>query len=41
MNPPGERRFPRLPLAKAEAGASPGAADSPDFLAIIKQEGKV
>ena len=26
MNPPSERRFPRLPLAKAEAGASPGAA---------------
>ena len=26
MNPPGERRFPRLPLAKADAGASPGAA---------------
>ena len=25
MNPPSERRFPRLPLAKAEAGASPGA----------------
>jgi hypothetical protein len=24
MNPPSERRFPRLPLAKAEAGASPG-----------------
>jgi hypothetical protein len=26
MNPPSERRFPRLPLAKAAAGASPGAA---------------
>ena len=26
MNPPSERRFPRLPLAKAEAGARPGAA---------------
>ena len=26
MNPPSERRFPRLPLATAEAGASPGAA---------------
>ena len=26
MNPPSERRFPRLPFAKAEAGASPGAA---------------
>ena len=26
MNPPSERRFPRLPLAKAGAGASPGAA---------------
>ena len=26
MNPPSERRFPRLPLAKAEAGASLGAA---------------
>ena len=26
MNPPSEHRFPRLPLAKAEAGASPGAA---------------
>jgi adenine-specific DNA-methyltransferase len=26
MNPPSERRFPRLPLAKADAGASPGAA---------------
>jgi hypothetical protein len=26
MNPQSERRFPRLPLAKAEAGASPGAA---------------
>jgi hypothetical protein len=25
MNPPSERRVPRLPLAKAEAGASPGA----------------
>jgi hypothetical protein len=25
MNPPSERRFPRLPMAKAEAGASPGA----------------
>ena len=25
MNPPSERRFPRLPLAKADAGASPGA----------------
>ena len=25
MNPPSELRFPRLPLAKAEAGASPGA----------------
>jgi hypothetical protein len=35
MNPPGERRFPRLPLAKADAGASP------DLLDIIKQEGCV
>ena len=26
MNPLSERRFPRIPLAKAEAGASPGAA---------------
>jgi hypothetical protein len=26
MNPPSERRFPRLPLAKADAGSSPGAA---------------
>jgi len=26
MNPPSERRFPRLPLDKAEAGANPGAA---------------
>lgn len=26
MNPPSERRFPLLPLAKADAGASPGAA---------------
>ena len=26
MSPPSERRFPLLPLAKAEAGASPGAA---------------
>ena len=26
MNPPSERRFPRLPLPNAEAGASPGAA---------------
>jgi hypothetical protein len=25
MNPPGERRFPRLPFAKANAEASPGA----------------
>ena len=25
MNPPSERRFPLFPLAKAEAGASPGA----------------
>ncbi len=25
MNPPSERRLPRLPFAKAEAGASPGA----------------
>jgi hypothetical protein len=23
MNPPSERRFPRRPLAKADAGASP------------------
>ena len=26
MNPPSERRFPLLQLAKADAGASPGAA---------------
>ena len=26
MSPPSERRFPRLSLAKAAAGASPGAA---------------
>jgi hypothetical protein len=51
MNPPSERRFPRLPLAKADAGASPShpirnrllrlTAASPDLLAVIKQEGKV
>lgn len=35
MNPPSERRFPRAPVAKADAGASP------DLLAVIKHEGKV
>jgi len=32
MNPPSERRFPRLPLAKAETGASPGAASLEDLI---------
>ena len=32
MNPPSVRRFPRLPLAKADAGASPGAAFREDLI---------
>lgn len=35
MNPPSKRRSPLLPLANADAGASP------DLLAVIKQESRV
>lgn len=39
MNPPSERRFPRIPFAKVEAGASP-ASSLEDLIEAVGKRGQ-